>query len=69
MNREEILLELKKNPEYIQELVEADEDFEIFIVKNNGNNIRYIKNPSKEVQKLTLLILYTLWKQLVLLHQ
>lgn len=51
MDREQILLKLKNNPEYIQELVEVDEELEIFIVKNNGNNIRYINNPSKEVQK------------------
>lgn len=51
MNREEILLKLKNNPEYIQELNEVDEELEIFIVKNNGNNIRYIINPIKEVQR------------------
>jgi len=51
MDREEILLNLKSNPEYIQELVDVDEELEIFIVKNNGNNIRYINNPSKEIQR------------------
>ena len=50
MNREEMLLKLKNKPEYIQELVNVDEELEIFIVKNNGNNIRYINNPSKKVQ-------------------
>ena len=51
MNREDILLRLKKNPEYIKELAQVDEELEIFIVKNNGNNVRYINNPSKEVQR------------------
>ena len=44
-------MKLKSNPEYIQELVDVDEELEIFIVKNNGNNIRYINNPSKEIQR------------------
>jgi hypothetical protein len=51
MDREEILVKLKNNPEYIQELVDVDEELEIFIVNNNGNNIRYINNPTKEVQR------------------
>lgn len=51
MDREEILLKLKNNPKYIQELVDVDEELEMFIVKNSGNNIRYINNPSKEVQR------------------
>jgi len=51
MDRDEILLKLKKNPEYIKDLNEVDEELEIFIVKNNGNNIKYIEEPSREVQK------------------
>lgn len=51
MNKEQILSKLKSNPEYIEELDNVDEEFNLFIVKNNGNNIKYIKNPSKEVQK------------------
>src|SRR5471030_15166 len=51
MDREDIFLKLKTNPKYIQKIEEGDEELEIFIVKNNGNNIKYIKNPSKEVQK------------------
>lgn len=51
MDRNQILLKLKNNPEYIQELGDTDEEYKLFIVKNNGNNIKYIKNPSKEVQK------------------
>lgn len=51
MDREKLLLKLKNNPEYIQELNEIDEELELFIVKNNGNNIRYVKKPSKEVQR------------------
>lgn len=51
MDREQLLLKLKNNPEYIQELDNPCEELEVFVVKNNGNNIKYIKNPSKEVQR------------------
>ncbi|EHJ02045.1 hypothetical protein CDLVIII_5572 [Clostridium sp. DL-VIII] len=51
MDREQLLLKLKSNPEYVQELSDIDEDLMLFIVENNGNNIKYIKSPSKEVQK------------------
>lgn len=51
MERDQLLLKLKNNPEYIKELDSVDEELKLFIVKNNGNNIRYIENPSKEVQK------------------
>ncbi|OOM16420.1 hypothetical protein [Clostridium saccharobutylicum] len=51
MEKENILLKLKSNPSYIKELSEADEELKLLIVKDNGNNIKYIKNPSKEVQK------------------
>lgn len=51
MDRNSILKKLKSNPSYIQELNEVDEELNLFIVNNNGNNVKYIKNPSKEVQK------------------
>lgn len=51
MDREQLLLKLENNPEYINEINEVDEKLRLFIVKNNGNNIKYIKNPSREVQK------------------
>ena len=51
MDRESILAKLKSDPSYIQEMDEIDEDLNLFLVKNNGNNIKYINNPSKEVQK------------------
>lgn len=51
MDRNSILKKLKSNPSYIQDLNEVDEELNLFIVNNNGNNVKYIKNPSKEVQK------------------
>lgn len=49
MEKENILLKLKSNLLYIKELSEVDEELKLFIVKDNGNNIKYIKNLSKEV--------------------
>lgn len=51
MDRNSILKKLKSNPSYIQDLNEVDEELNLFMVNNNGNNVKYIKNPSKEVQK------------------
>lgn len=33
MDRDQLLLRLKNNPEYIQELDKVDEELELFIVK------------------------------------
>lgn len=49
MDKNEILERLKRNPQFIEE-IDDNEEYKLFIVKNNGTNIKYIKNPSKNVQ-------------------
>ena len=39
MKKDEILLKLKNHTDYIKEIEDCDNEFKLFIIKNNGTNI------------------------------
>lgn len=50
MDREAILAKLNNDPAYIKE-VDEDDELKLYIIRNNGTNIKYINNPNKNMQE------------------